>query len=335
MKIMLSEEGTIWNDSISILERYAEDVVVISYYTGKPKKHIRPYKYIDVKIPNMLGHDDGNGLRSLRFHALEEYFFQYFCELLDVFGDAILILTDNNPISLLPYKALQLLECDLDIHLWSISPFSFSPKKEKESYYELVKDLSGTISVLNMRLELSEEHRGMVYPQYIERIQKEVSELFPSVYYQTSRIIDRDRNYFFDFRKGSYIDTNFEKDLTIFYDDDYDFDDLLGDVDDEYWAKIQKEIHLYLVQRSDGKELCSALRKARERFAADNQIDYYSEQCTFDGACGGTCPKCDEELRFLMSEAEKRNAKQLIYPSMDIVGELTILRSGAGGVANE
>lgn len=32
MKIMLSEEGTIWNDSISILESYAEDVVVISYY---------------------------------------------------------------------------------------------------------------------------------------------------------------------------------------------------------------------------------------------------------------------------------------------------------------
>lgn len=57
-----------------------------------------------------------------------------------------------------------------------------------------------------------------------------------------------------------------------------------------------------------GKEKCKLLRKIRRDIAAANEIDYRERECTHTGACTGTCPYCEAELRRLeQSLAERRS----------------------------
>lgn len=58
----------------------------------------------------------------------------------------------------------------------------------------------------------------------------------------------------------------------------------------------------------DGKEKCRYLRSVRKSIAEENNIDMDFEECTYEGECRGTCPKCDSELEFLNGELEKRKA---------------------------
>lgn len=55
-----------------------------------------------------------------------------------------------------------------------------------------------------------------------------------------------------------------------------------------------------------GKEKCKALKKLRKQIAEENDIAYAVSECTFQGECKGTCPKCEAELRYLERELEVR-----------------------------
>lgn len=55
-----------------------------------------------------------------------------------------------------------------------------------------------------------------------------------------------------------------------------------------------------------GKEKCRALKQIRKAIADSNGIEYAIEECPFQGECKGTCPKCEDELRNLEKELEKR-----------------------------
>lgn len=48
-----------------------------------------------------------------------------------------------------------------------------------------------------------------------------------------------------------------------------------------------------------GKEKCKALKEIREKIAKENDIPFITSQCTHQGDCKGTCPKCESELRYL------------------------------------
>ncbi len=61
----------------------------------------------------------------------------------------------------------------------------------------------------------------------------------------------------------------------------------------------------------EGKKKCNILREIRRQIAADNDIPYFSEDCTFKGECPGTCPKCDEEIRYLQRKLDERQAAGL------------------------
>lgn len=54
-----------------------------------------------------------------------------------------------------------------------------------------------------------------------------------------------------------------------------------------------------------GKEKCSLLKGIRCQIARKNNIEYTVSECTFQGECKGTCPKCEAELRHLANELEK------------------------------
>lgn len=48
------------------------------------------------------------------------------------------------------------------------------------------------------------------------------------------------------------------------------------------------------------------LRQIRREIAAANGISYFPAECHHIGDCPGTCPVCDEEIRFLDSELNRK-----------------------------
>ena len=48
-----------------------------------------------------------------------------------------------------------------------------------------------------------------------------------------------------------------------------------------------------------GKQKCKILKEIRQRIADENDIPYVTRECTHQGNCAGTCPRCESELRYL------------------------------------
>lgn len=57
-----------------------------------------------------------------------------------------------------------------------------------------------------------------------------------------------------------------------------------------------------------GKNKCKILKQIRQKIADENDIPYVTRECTYQGECKGTCPKCEAELRYLEQELAKRQA---------------------------
>ena len=55
-----------------------------------------------------------------------------------------------------------------------------------------------------------------------------------------------------------------------------------------------------------GKQTCKILKEIRKQIAAENDIKLVIEECTYQGDCLGTCPKCEAEVCYLERELEKR-----------------------------
>ena len=55
-----------------------------------------------------------------------------------------------------------------------------------------------------------------------------------------------------------------------------------------------------------GKAKCKILKEIRRKIASENDIPYVVEECTHQGDCAGTCPRCEADLRYLERELEKR-----------------------------
>lgn len=56
----------------------------------------------------------------------------------------------------------------------------------------------------------------------------------------------------------------------------------------------------------NGKAKCKILREIRKKIAEANDITVVTKECTHQGNCKGTCPKCEAEVRYLEQELEKR-----------------------------
>lgn len=55
-----------------------------------------------------------------------------------------------------------------------------------------------------------------------------------------------------------------------------------------------------------GKNKCKILKEIRQKIADENEIPYVTRECTYQGECSGTCPKCEAELRYLEQQLERR-----------------------------
>jgi hypothetical protein len=56
----------------------------------------------------------------------------------------------------------------------------------------------------------------------------------------------------------------------------------------------------------NGKDKCKILKEIRREIASKNDINLVTEECTHQGACKGTCPRCEAEVAYLERELEKR-----------------------------
>ena len=48
-----------------------------------------------------------------------------------------------------------------------------------------------------------------------------------------------------------------------------------------------------------GKKICTTLKEIRLQVARANDIPYEPAKCNHKGNCQGTCPKCEEEVRYI------------------------------------
>ena len=48
-----------------------------------------------------------------------------------------------------------------------------------------------------------------------------------------------------------------------------------------------------------GKDICKELKAVRKRIAEENDIPLEIKECTYEGPCKGTCPRCEAEVRYL------------------------------------
>ena len=55
-----------------------------------------------------------------------------------------------------------------------------------------------------------------------------------------------------------------------------------------------------------GKSTCKLLKDIRQQIADANGISYQPKECHHKGDCAGTCPACEEEVRYLERELKAR-----------------------------
>ncbi|WP_279187675.1 carboxypeptidase-like regulatory domain-containing protein [Prevotella melaninogenica] len=55
-----------------------------------------------------------------------------------------------------------------------------------------------------------------------------------------------------------------------------------------------------------GKSTCKLLKNIRQQIADANGISYQPKECHHKGDCAGTCPACEEEIRYLERELKAR-----------------------------
>jgi hypothetical protein len=57
---------------------------------------------------------------------------------------------------------------------------------------------------------------------------------------------------------------------------------------------------------SHGKDICKELKAVRRSIAEENGIALEMPECTYQGPCRGTCPRCESELRYLENALAER-----------------------------
>lgn len=79
-----------------------------------------------------------------------------------------------------------------------------------------------------------------------------------------------------------------------------------------------------------GKQTCKILKQIRKQIADANGIEYAVSECKYKGECLGTCPKCEEEVRYL---EEQLNSRRILGKAVVLAGiSMNMLSSNAAGV---
>ena len=77
-----------------------------------------------------------------------------------------------------------------------------------------------------------------------------------------------------------------------------------------------------------GKSKCKILKQIRQQIAAENDIEFITSECKFQGDCSGTCPKCEAEVRYLEQQLLKRRQAGKAVAVAGIAAALIVSASG-------
>ena len=77
-----------------------------------------------------------------------------------------------------------------------------------------------------------------------------------------------------------------------------------------------------------GKGKCKILKQIRRQIAAENDIEFITSECKFQGECSGTCPKCEAEVRYLEQELQKRRQAGKAVAVAGIAAAMIVSASG-------
>ena len=77
-----------------------------------------------------------------------------------------------------------------------------------------------------------------------------------------------------------------------------------------------------------GKSKCKILKQIRQQIATENDIEFITSECKFQGECSGTCPKCEAEVRYLEQELQKRRQAGKAVAIAGIATALIVSASG-------
>ena len=73
---------------------------------------------------------------------------------------------------------------------------------------------------------------------------------------------------------------------------------------------------------------CKILKQIRQQIAAENDIEFVTSECKFQGECSGTCPKCEAEVRYLEQELQKRRQAGKAVAVAGIAAAMIVSASG-------
>ncbi len=76
-----------------------------------------------------------------------------------------------------------------------------------------------------------------------------------------------------------------------------------------------------------GRNICNQLKEVRKRIAEENDIPLEIKECSYEGECRGTCPRCEAEVRYL----ENALANKLRIGKVATVAGLSLGLAACGG----
>ena len=330
MKIIISDENEIWTPDHPALEPFADHVLMICMNGVRVSEKFQCI----VTEYRPMGLGMSCGLHTAKYRSLKAASARL-QKYIDYHED-IVFLTDNNPDGLYPFLAASSMNCWKHLHLVTMTPWGFESRHRQKAHRALLEDLSSlsSLMVLNNVMSGLKIRRDMTLPDLIRETKIHCGELLPMILYQI-----QERNWkkaFFDFHTMQYTPLEEGYDLTnaapLYTPTDFKIDDIVLDpysegtmglieldesgLDEESLEYNNSELNKVesLVPRVDGKRVCEYLRGLRIKIAEANGIPFESPQCPSIGPCAGTCDKCDEELAWLMSELERMDPNQRIYP---------------------
>ncbi len=66
-----------------------------------------------------------------------------------------------------------------------------------------------------------------------------------------------------------------------------------------------------------GKKVCNELKAVRQQIADANGIEYSPAVCDHKGDCDGTCPACEQEVRYL---EDQLNLRRMLGKAVIVAG---------------
>ena len=318
MKIFVPAGGLYWRVQNEGYSDYRNNMIVIGFYPDDENPH-DDVVFLDYKNEHTvcLGFDstarfDSQYYSCLLKHADEIY------DMIEDWEDVI-VLADNNPQSLLPFKVLQNIDKEINLHLFALNPFAFEGKRIGKRYREMLSDLRDVKSFLLYDLGRSVEAVGQdeTIMQLIDRNAWMLEEMFPGYVEQVLRL--GDDNYFYDHDSGRFVETKM-----AFYGLEYiEKKDVLivGNIKVRYRSGYLTDADDITrnFPPSDGHDICDILRAMRREFAEANGIEYEPQKCEYHGPCAGTCFACDNELKYLKKKLREMDGSA-VFPNHIIDG---------------